>query len=291
MRIRLLSLPILMMLCGAVLAHANEHPTLLALGDSLSLGVQPSLPSGTDAETNLGYANDLYAALRLRVLGLELVKLGCSDETTLSMIYGGVCNTYAEGSQLAAAENFLIHNKVYLVTLDIGANDVDQCIVLTPSPTIDDTCVTHNIKGYGANPGVGANLAVILAGLKNAIAEGVNKDAPPAIIGMNYYDPLLAALKLVPGTDGKTLAADSLAGTTALNDELELAYGDFGIPVADVADAFLINNTTLVGNLPLDAWVELTLTWIGAPPPVGPNVHPNDAGYLVIARAFADKVK
>ena len=32
--------------------------------------------------------------------------------------------------------------------------------------------------------------------------------------------------------------------------------------------------------------IELTWTWIGAPPPRGPDTHPNAVGYLAIAGAF-----
>jgi lysophospholipase L1-like esterase len=39
-------------------------------------------------------------------------------------------------------------------------------------------------------------------------------------------------------------------------------------------------------NVPLNAFLELTWTWIAAPPPRGPDVHPNAAGYSVIATAF-----
>src|SRR5436189_107930 len=60
--------------------------------------------------------------------GLKLVKLGCPDETTTSMINGGICR-YRGGSQLATAVAFLQahRSRVLLVTLDIGANDPEHC--------------------------------------------------------------------------------------------------------------------------------------------------------------------
>ena len=76
-------------------------------------------------EANRGYVDDLYALLRFRTPGLKLAKLGCPGETTASMISGNVCS-YREGSQLAAALAFLQSNKVDLVTIDIGANDIDR---------------------------------------------------------------------------------------------------------------------------------------------------------------------
>jgi hypothetical protein len=32
---------------------------------------------------------------------------------------------------------------------------------------------------------------------------------------------------------------------------------------------------------------ECKLTWMCAPKPFGPNIHPNDSGYLAIANAIA----
>jgi hypothetical protein len=37
-------------------------------------------------------------------------------------------------------------------------------------------------------------------------------------------------------------------------------------------------------------FITLTWTWMGAPPPLGPDVHPNAIGYLAIAGAFAGTI-
>jgi lysophospholipase L1-like esterase len=127
MRIRLVSLSVLVMLWGSALAPQASAQTAyyLYLGDSLAQGVQPQVPSGTNAPTNQGYVDDLYAQLLARMPRLQLAKLGCPGETTMTMIHGGVCS-YAEGSQLAAAVTFLEGNRVAVVTLDIGANDIEH---------------------------------------------------------------------------------------------------------------------------------------------------------------------
>ena len=39
-------------------------------------------------------------------------------------------------------------------------------------------------------------------------------------------------------------------------------------------------------DLPLNVFLEFAWTWVGAPPPVGPDIHPNAVGYAVIAGAF-----
>ena len=77
----------------------------LALGDSLSRGVQPDA-AGASVETQDGYPNQVYAALRPSHPTLKLVKLGCPGETTSTMINGGICH-YDGGSQLQAAVAFL----------------------------------------------------------------------------------------------------------------------------------------------------------------------------------------
>ena len=70
----------------------------LALGDSLSQGVQPDM-AGANVETRQGYPDQLYAALRSGHPGLQLVKFGCPGETTSTMINGGICR-YPGGPQL-----------------------------------------------------------------------------------------------------------------------------------------------------------------------------------------------
>ena len=99
----------------------------LALGDSLSQGVQPDA-AGASTETTQGYPDLVYAQLRRGHPTLKLVQLGCPGETTKTMIHGGICR-YPGGSQLAAAVAFLHAHRghVLLVTIDIGANDPEDC--------------------------------------------------------------------------------------------------------------------------------------------------------------------
>ena len=89
---------------GAAHARAAEDTYYLALGDSLSQGVQPDA-AGASVKTRDGYPDQLYAALHRNHPTLQLVKLGCPGETTATMIHGGICRYHA-GSQLAAAVAF-----------------------------------------------------------------------------------------------------------------------------------------------------------------------------------------
>ena len=43
-----------------------------------------------------------------------------------------------------------------------------------------------------------------------------------------------------------------------------------------------------LGTVPTNVARVCALTWMCAAPPLGPNLHPNDAGYRVIAGALAD---
>jgi lysophospholipase L1-like esterase len=164
---------------------------------------------------------------------------------------------------------------VALVTLDIGANDVDGCVSPT---TIDEACIQ---SGFGS---VSANLPGILRQLRKAAGPNT------LIVGMNYYDPFLAAWVL--GGNGQALALESLAAATDFNVLLGAIYRLFDVPVADVAQAFRIYNFLPVPgeNIPVNVFLTLAWTYMSAPPPIGPDIHPNPAGYTAIAGAFVSKI-
>jgi hypothetical protein len=129
-----------------------------------------------------------------------------------------------------------------------------------------------------------ADFAQILPALRAAAEPGV------PIVAMNYYDPFLAAW--VRGEAGQALALESHQATIAFNTVLENIYGAFEVPVADVEAAFRTSDFTPVPglNVPLNVLLVLAWTWMGAPPPNGPDIHANSLGYAVIAGAFAKKL-
>jgi lysophospholipase L1-like esterase len=271
---------------GAAPAAAAESPGppayYLALGDSLAAGVQP-LAHGMDIETHHGYVDDLYATLKAKQPNLLLADLGCPGEDTQSMLTGTLLNgeqspCYSPGlTQLDAAVTFLRTHRVSLVTLDIGANNVDGCIT---AAGINGTCLLDGEEALLEN------LPPILGELQAAAGR-------PIIVGMNYYDPFLAAW--LQGPAGEALATESeefttvgLDGLPGFNALLNTVYSDFNVSVADVQDAFATTNfspydaTTIPTNVALIcAW-----TWMCAPAPYGPNIHANATGYAVIAGAF-----
>ena len=241
----------------------------LSVGTSLSVGIQPN-PAGQNRRTQEGYADQLHATLAEETSWLRLVKLGCKGETTVTMIDGGICD-YELGSQLAQAVKFLEDHQgsVALVTIDMGANDIESCGSLSG---IDLACVAQALTD------ISANLPVILAALRSAAGPGV------PIIAMNYYNPFLAAWFADP-----LLAEASAEFVLLFNNLLAAFYAGFGIPVADVAGAFAsLDFTPGPGGIPINVLLICERTWMCAPPPVGPNIHANVAGYGAIAAAFLD---
>jgi lysophospholipase L1-like esterase len=237
----------------------------LALGDSLARSAQPN------GDYQHGYAEQLLANLQQQNPSLQLVKLGCGGATTADMIYGSPDPSCAfpHKTQLAEAVAFLqAHRRfVSLVSIDVGSNDYLQGASFS------------SIQG---------NLATILVQLRTAAGP----DMP--IVGMNYYDPFVADVWFATHDISRVQAeANSVAAFDAFI--LGPVYAAAGDPVADVLNAFQVTNTTLIdtdGNgtpdTPLDVVNACRWTWECIPPPLGPDVHPNTAGYGVIAQAFLD---
>jgi lysophospholipase L1-like esterase len=262
---------------GSVPPHrAPESPApstyYLALGDSLSRGVQPDA-AGASVETRYGYPDQVYAALRPGHPTLRLVKLGCPGETTSTMINGGICR-YQGGSQLAAAVAFLHahRGRVLLLTIDIGANDPEHC-GSQPSLSQLASCAVTGV------PGAVTNLTTIMNSLK-AAAPGVR------MVGMNYYLPALAEWR--NGLPGHVVAwaAERLAAT--YNQLLDRVYTQSGARMADVFGAFETADFSRSGtsSVPRNVALLCQWTWQCAAPPRGPNQHANQVGYQVIARTF-----
>jgi lysophospholipase L1-like esterase len=267
-------------------SHGVPPVYYLSLGDSLAQGVQPAtppLPSGVSLgqsiETSQGYADDLYARYAPAFRGhLRLAKLGCPGETTTSMLTGaGSPCAYPQGSQLAAALAFLRahHGQTGLITIDIGANNVDGC---TTAAGISQACVASGLAA------VQHDLPLILGALRHAAGAHV------LIVGMNLYDPFLA--DYLTGTAGQAAAVESVTLGKQLNQLLATADKAAGARTADVAGAFSTADFTDtavlpgVGTVPLNVARVCTWTWMCALAPVGPNIHANATGYQVITAAF-----
>ncbi len=257
-------------LFAAPVASASEGTSYyVSLGDSLAVGVQPTGPPPLN-ETDQGYTDQLYSALKADDPKLKHVRLGCSGESTTSMVEGSqlpslaascgppsfYLHRYPHKTQLAEAVAFLRAHRefVRLVTIDIGANDV---------------------LGPGGAGEVTENLPTILAELRGAAGP----DIP--IVGMNYYG---AFLPVAWAEGGLPAVQANLAELIGLNDFLEGFYTAAGDPVADVETAFSSTDLTLVGGVPRNVVLVCQWTWMCT----AGDVHANTAGYGVIAQAFLD---
>jgi len=238
----------------------------VALGDSLAAGYQPGGAELRDT------AYPALTATRLSTAGDELTleNLGCSGETTTSLVKGGKCD-FAAGSQLEQAEKLLKgRDDVALVTIDIGGNDLLRCV--RGGAQIDTACVT---AGVGT---VKKNLPTILKRLKNA-AGG---DVPVLVLG--YYNPWLAAKALDQPIKGVDAAAKAY---TALSTAIESAAKTSGTTFVGLDQAFSTNDTTPTKvngrSVPKNAAAICTLTNICT----ASDIHLTDEGAATVARVLA----
>ncbi len=229
----------------------------MALGDSLSFGYQPNL------DFSAGFADDIFNDLRgANVTGI--VNDACAGEATQTMIFGGCAARFAHhgsytGPQLQAALDFLKspenQGRVSPVTLEIGVNDVFQ----DWNPT---TC--------SVGPNASADLATMDTNITKTIlpellsALATPRGAPAGDLHLlNYYNPFAQE------------CSDSAQFVHELNDHLQADAAQFRVPVVDVYTAFGGDAHT-AANVCADTWMC---------DPRFHDIHPNDAGYRIIANA------
>lgn len=258
---------------GAQAATHTDDPIYVSLGDSLAVGYMPGR-----GPTDRGYVDQLWRRVRGDVADLQQTAFGCPGETTRSMRSGtGSDCTYAAGSQLAAAVSFLERHdgQVPIVTIDVGANDlIGRCFDFRRG-VLDRACVE------GLLPSLRDRLVDIVDQLRAAAGPGV------PIVGMTYYDPLLA-LWLVPG--GRPLARRAARGWALFNEALTDAYGSAGALVADVAARFRIDDFDTAASfhgtpLPLNVALTCRWTWMCSHRFFG-DFHANGTGYGKIASSY-----
>jgi lysophospholipase L1-like esterase len=258
-------------------APAPPKSFYLSLGDSLAQGVQPNA-KGQDVITKNGYPDQLFGALHPGNPTLNLAKLGCPGETTATMINGGICTYKGAKSQLAAAVAFLKAHQghIQLVTIDIGANDLNPCVVLT-DPAKLVACLEKTI------PKVVKNLGAIMTALRSAPG---GKTVP--IIGMTYYDPELAGW-LIGTTAAKQLAQASISLASQFGLDLRKVYKAFGAPVASEFAAFHTSDFNHMVTLPAFGKVPRDVAYICSYTfecTAHHDEHAKVVGYGVIAESF-----
>ncbi len=190
----------------------------LALGDSVPVWNGPN-----------SYPYQLGSYYASGTPGLQVVDMACSSETTSTMIANSLCAPGPTHSQLDEATAFLEAHQgsVALITVDIGGNDVVNCANGTG---IDVSCVLAGLTTLQTN------LKMILTALRQAAGPSV------PIYGMNYFNPFLG--DWVAGAAGQSFAQSSVSELSVFNQVLEQVYAMQGVPVADVATAFDVNDLT-----------------------------------------------
>ncbi len=253
----------------------------LDVGASASLGFQPTgVPHHNGARTNTGYANDLVFREALRGVTLTLDQIGCPGETVESMLSTTVADHCYQlpMTQLRRAEQILQGDKgqTGLVTIDLGFNDVRVCLNHIPA---NSACVA------GALARVSADLPVIVRDLKASAGPNVR------FVGLLYNDPYLGYF--LDGAGGPAAATYTLESMNRLNAVMAHVYQSEGVAVANVPALFQTDVTTRVavdnvGVIPQNVAAACAYTWFCYKTPFGPDDHPNDAGYSLIAQAIAE---
>lgn len=234
--------------------------TYLAAGDSMTAPFQ-------QVET---YPARVATDLRRRQPRLRVRRVGCPGITAAQVVRGGGPCAYAAGSQLATAVADLRarRGKVDLVTLTVGANDVQDCVAQG-----DTACLRERL------PAVVAEVRTIARRLRAAAGRGA------ALVATTYHDPFLGYW--VQGRRDEARA--SVPVVLAFDRALEKAYRAEGWRVADVATSFRVADTAMTGRIGSEAVpvnVEMTCRLTRACPadPAAFDVHPNAEGFTRIAR-------
>lgn len=245
--------PILAALAAAASPAPAAGSTYLAAGDSMTAA----------GDT---YPAKVAATLRKRERRLRLRQVGCSGITARQVIRGGGPCSYRRGTQLREAEADLRARRgsVDLVTLTIGANDVQDCIAAG-----DAACLRERL------PAVRADVRAIARRLRAAAGRGAT------LVGTTYHDPFLGYW--VQGRVADARASVPLV--VELNRALASAYRAERFAVADIGRDFRITDFGEgAGGRPRN--VDLTCRYTRACPddPAAFDVHPDGAGYARIAR-------
>ena len=254
-------------------AAVRDGPWYVAVGASESVGYQPVPGRHYGRPTDHGYANDLVAMEQRRWPGLRLAEYGCPGITAQGALDGtGRCH-YPAGSEVGTAVDFLRAHRAgtVLVTVDLGFNDVWPCLA---HRSVDQTCV-------------GAALGRVAKALPEVLADIWSAGGPDLrIVGLEHNDPYLA--DHLSGPAGAAFSTAAASVLDRLNAELSSIYERAGALVADVPATYGTARTTPVelpghGAVPYGVARICTLTWMCD----AHNLHPDTAGYQVIADAVA----
>jgi len=244
-------------LAAPVVAAMPTHTVYIAMGDSLAWGDGASVPDHT------GYVPRLAGYFQGASHGGadQLINLGVGGATTGSLLSDQLPQALAIIGDPATDTR--------VVTISIGGNDMldlingpgDPCIALGPTSPACQSLI------LAAMAGVATNMRQILWSLQAALAAEPGDAKVFVLLPYNAFsgtgNPLEPTIAQVErGADPRAGCGD-----TGLDDILACTAVSFGDVVVD--------------SYPLFEGRTLQLTHMGE----GFNVHPNDAGYEVIAKA------
>jgi lysophospholipase L1-like esterase len=255
-------------LSGQAVAAA---PTSLyvAVGDSLAVG------DGASDMATTAYVPLMadYFAGHFHGDAKNMVNLAIGGETTGSFAVAHAGPVSQMNAALAAILDPTTDTKV--VTLSIGGNDLldllneptDPCVINPVSPT----CQAMVAAALG---GVATNLPVILGTLDWALAQDPGDEV---VYVLTLYNPFGGTGSPYEAPiDGALLGADMAVDCTALGNPYNVGLDDIVACTSMAFGAVVIDGYAAIGDN------ALALTHIGDP---GFNIHPNDDGYAVIAKA------
>ena len=266
----------------------DDVPLYVSLGTSLAAGTTVASDGTSVPFSDTSYTDQLHSLLAGRGMHFDHVKLGCPGETT-DQLLGGVnvfgqpsncAGLYASGYQMGDALAAIATGNVGLITIDIGANDILQAQFLCDS---DPDCILAEI------PGILTNVGTIVGTLRASGYTG-------PIIGMNYYNPqIAAAIGFYSGQPGPLVPDPEFAVLTdvlsvGFNAALADVYAATGAHTANVYGKF--NSGDFGDDRPANGvWDNVDyvcrLTFM-CPYDLGfaADIHPKPLGYRVIAKAF-----
>lgn len=288
-------LPLALLACAVVAVSAapasaaTKKPIYVSLGDSLAWSYTKTA-TGEVAKSANGYTELVAAkARKSKRYGrrLSVKRFACPGESTASYLgtatnpASSLLNCGFKKSQHADSIAYIKKNRKRLgfITLSIGANNFTPC---SKGASVDIACVQRG------NEALDRDLPKIYRALRKAAGKKV-----PIVVN-NVYDPYLALY--LQGADYRELALLTVDLTRQVSQKIATQAAKQKFKVADVLAAFKVGETTkttTVNGLPIPVAVaqNCVYTLMCQPAPVGPDIHPTDAGYAAIATAFGKQLK
>ena len=233
---------------------SGDSLTYIALGDSLSAGFGASRPSETS-----------FVPLVLENLGddYQLINLGHGGDTSADLMDHGHLDAAIETIEERTGDG-IEDNEVALVTLEIGGNDL---LGLYFGVVLTGVCpdVTVALAKEECTEALAATFAEFDANLSEALDRLLEVDPSLTLLLMTLYDPFSGLLRTF--SEIAVLALEGVPDSEfpgGLNDIIREQAERRGIPVAEVYEPFQDRASELIS---------------------GDLIHPNDAGYRVMADA------